>query len=171
MSRLQVILPVYHWSKQECCSPIAGNCLSAFLQHSRWQEKSVSLSVLQRINNFSLVLSINRAVNQVSFNREQWGQCSSWKSRIHFAASLHTYQQMQGVQQHKLDLPQLVYNVALQQLVLLSLIQLDFFKQLGKNFSSAAWRDILTGFTIWSCKQETICWFPSKRKVGSCLNW
>lgn len=54
------------------------------------------------------------------------------------AASSHTYQQMRGIQQHKRDLPRLAYNVALQQLGLLSLIQLDFFKQLGKNLSGAA---------------------------------
>lgn len=43
-------------------------------------------------------------------------------------------------------------NIALYQLVLLSLIQLDFFRQLGKNLNSAASCDILTVFTAWSCK-------------------
>lgn len=57
-------------------------------------------------------------------------------------------------------------NIALYQLVLLSLIQLDFFRQLGKNLSSAASCDILTVFTVWSSKWETMCWFPSKRKVA-----
>lgn len=59
-------------------------------------------------------------------------------------------------------------NIALYQLVLLSLIQLDFFRQLGNNLSSAALWDILTVFIVWSYKWETICSFPSKRKVAWC---
>lgn len=38
-----------------------------------------------------------------------------------------------GEIQHKHDLPRLAHNAALQRSVLLYLIQLDFFKQLGKN--------------------------------------
>lgn len=79
-SRFQVILPVCDQSKQERCSPscaIVCDFVSAVLQHSRWREKSVSLDVQQRISNFSLVLPINIAVNQVSFKGEQRGQRSS----------------------------------------------------------------------------------------------
>lgn len=56
---------------------IVCDFVSALLQPSRWQEKSVSLGTQQRSSNFSLVLPVNLAVNQVSFKGEQLGQRSS----------------------------------------------------------------------------------------------
>lgn len=56
---------------------IVCDFVSALLQRSRWQEKSVSLGIQQRKSNFSLVLPVNIAVNQVSFKGEQQGQRGS----------------------------------------------------------------------------------------------
>lgn len=103
--------------------------------HRIWQEKLVSFGIQQRINGFGLVLPINIIVNQISL--EERSGISPAAGTKHLTASLHTYQQMWGesAAQATSAFPS---SVILPFIRWFSPIQLDFFRQLGNNLTSAA---------------------------------
>lgn len=155
-----MIFPVCDGGKQEHCFPhhvqLFGILfpLSPSAQDSRRVQdvtRKISLSWHTTKNKQFWLSASHQYHSQSNLIRELWDQPSSlaqntWQFSAHLPADVGGI----GSISHTCLLQQC--SIALNQLVLLPLIQLDFFRQLGNNLSTAASCDISTVFTVWSYK-------------------